>query len=178
MNNNKIEMTIVTSNRAGVLSSIMMMGVKLGLMIRRNQSEKIDEDTSRVYVVFDGHLNCSKDELINEMLQHSEIYSIEDITTDIQNKKSRKIELNNQAASTIAKITNLQPHELITKESLEVAEKELIQILGPVAPMLVKSVTQKTKHIGDLFLLLSEQLEDEDKKDFLSLVNGLKIDSL
>ena len=177
MNKNKIEMTIVTTNKSGVLSSIMMIGVKLGLMVCRNQSEKIDENSSRVSVVFDGELNCSTEVLTNEMLKHPEITSVESIIVDNLNEHS-KSPLNNMTASSIAKLTNLHAHELITKESIEVAEEELMQILGPVAPMVVNSARQKTKHIGDLFLLLSEQLEEEDKKDFLSLVNGLNIDSI
>lgn len=55
------------------------------------------------------------------------------------------------------------------------AEDILFDLLGPVAPILVSSAASKTKHIGDLYLLLSNELEGTDKEEFLSLVDHLNV---
>jgi len=73
-------------------------------------------------------------------------------------------------------VPHLQAFSVITPESLQIAEEALVDILGPVAPLVVSSAASETKHIGDLFVLLSKELEGQERKNFLSLVDGLKID--
>lgn len=42
-------------------------------------------------------------------------------------------------------------------------------------PLNVRSAATRTKHIGDLYYLLSNELEGTNKEEFLSLVDGLNI---
>ena len=65
--NNKIEIILLTTNKSGVLSSVMMASGKLGLLLFKNHSEKINEESSRLTVIFNGQLKCSKEELINTL---------------------------------------------------------------------------------------------------------------
>ena len=80
------------------------------------------------------------------------------------------------AEATHSGYAKLRAHYIITPESLEVAVKKLSDALGSDATLLVKTAALKTKHIGDLFLLLSESLEGEKRKSFLSLVSDMDFD--
>ena len=49
-------------------------------------------------------------------------------------------------------------------------------VLGSIAPYMVEKAAEQTKHIGDLFLLLSKELKGEHREKFLALVTDLKTD--
>lgn len=177
---NKIEITLITSNKTGILASIMMTCFKQGLMVEKNSTAKIDDKNSRLTIYFNGDLKCDEDLLISEVESHPEIHAVESLRFNnnrvIQEKPKVPKSINYEKAPN-NNIPTLWAHDLISEESLEIAEEKLMQTLGPVAPMLIKSALRETKHIGDLFLLLSKQLEEEEQKRFLSLVSGLHFDS-
>ncbi|MGK0270098.1 MAG: hypothetical protein ACI88H_000733 [Cocleimonas sp.] len=78
-NKNKIEITLLVNNKSGVLSSLMVKGGSLGLIYRRQQSEKIDDNNSRIVLSFDGKLNCNKHESIRTFEEHPEVTKVEKI---------------------------------------------------------------------------------------------------
>lgn len=181
MNSKQLEMSLLVSDRSGVRSSIMLLGRDLGLMYRTCQIEKVSESKSKMHVTFNGRLNCSKTELINTMESHPHILSVVKISDDYFDAAATQTseilaESVTSSSTSIPNSPNLQAYAVITPESLQVAEDALMNILGPVAPIVVKSASLETKHIGDLFLLLSNELEGQERQNFLSLVNGLKID--
>lgn len=181
MNTKELVLTLLVSNRTGVTSSLMFIGRKLGLMYRKGQVEKIDDVQSRLLVTFTGDLNCSKADLIYEIESLPHIYSIENISDeyfaegDSYTSDESAVENSSESNSSIdSNLANLLAYETITPESLKIAENALVDILGPVAPMVVESAASETKHIGDLFLKLAEELEGGERESFLSLVDGLK----
>lgn len=177
MSDEKVEITLLASNKSGILSSIMVKGGKAGLMYRRNKLTEIDSDRSRMVINFTGSLNCSKGELIDAMESHPEIFAVESISIGESSSGGSLSSLtpvsSKRTPSAGSGLTLLNAHDAITQESLKIAEEKLLNSLGPVAPMLVKSAAAKTKHIGDLFTLLADDLDGEEKDSFLSLVNGL-----
>jgi len=84
--NNKVEVTLLTSNKSGVLSSLMVKGGSLGLIYRRQQAEKIGIDNSRLVLSFDGNLNCNKSESINAFAEHPEVLKVEKIVVTNENQ--------------------------------------------------------------------------------------------
>jgi len=106
----------------------------------------------------------------------------------IDNKKPNKKRPTSNASEVVAsqeKEVNtlnldieLFSHDKISPESLQIAENKLSKTLGPVAKFLVQSAAEKNKHIGDLFLLLSEELEGSERSDFLELVSGVDLEKL
>jgi len=44
-NKTKVEITLLDSNKSGVLSSLMVKGGSLGLIYRRQHTEKLNADT-------------------------------------------------------------------------------------------------------------------------------------
>ena len=179
MNENKVEVILLTSNKTGILSSIMMVGAKFGLMLVKNKFLKIDENNYRLFLFFNGKLNCSEYEFSNEITSHSEIYSVESIVLkyiDLQGDSSTKSDIHAVESNIVS--TNLRAFDLITPESLQIAESKLLNLLGPIASILVESAARETKHIGDLFVLLSKELEGKERHDFLSLISGLNLNDL
>lgn len=75
----KIEITLLINNNCGVLSSLVVIGGSLGLDYRRQCTEKIDADSSRINMLFAGELNCNKQESIKAFDEHSEVLKVEKI---------------------------------------------------------------------------------------------------
>lgn len=174
MTNKKIEMSLLISNKPGILAAIMMQGNNLGLMYQKHQLVKLDNDQSRMTIIFEGPLNHSKEVLIEAIEYHTDNCSVDSISiTDSLNPNTNPN--TNSSLTSEARFAILRAHYVITPESLQVAEDKLTEKLGPVAVKLVQSAAAKTKHIGDLFLLLAEELEVEERNEFLSLVTDLQL---
>ena len=78
-NKNKVEITLLASNKAGFLSSLMVKGGSLGLVYRRQHTEKLNANNSRIVISFDGELNCNKHESITTFEEHPEVIKVEKI---------------------------------------------------------------------------------------------------
>ena len=78
-NKNKVEITLLVSNRSGILSALMIKGGSLGLMYRGQQAEKINADTSRITISFDGKLNCNKQQSIQFFAECQDVIKVEKI---------------------------------------------------------------------------------------------------
>lgn len=180
MNNNTVEMTLITSSKTGILASIMMTSVKFGLMLSSNKSVPISSNSCRLHLLFNGTLNCSESKFRHEVESFDFVHSVDNLFTNYSGQDSSNAKnSSDQAVTSLTKSnTILRSHDIITKESLRIAEEHLMQTLGPVAPILIASATKETKHIGDLYLLLSKSLEGEEKESFLSLATGLDLNSL
>jgi len=79
MYKNKIEITVLALNRAGVLSSLMVKGGSLGLLYRRQKAEKINTENSRITITFNGTINCNKHQSIKAFEELSEVIKVEKI---------------------------------------------------------------------------------------------------
>ena len=170
MNNDKLTITFLTSTKSGILASIMFKGRKLGITCCNNHSEKLDENCSRWVIDFNGVLDCTQKKLIDEMESHPEIHLVENVV--INSTKNNPTLPKETKANNIGSI-NLKAFDSITPQSLSIAEDKLYPLLGPITPLLIQSATSKTKHIGDLYLLLSKEIEEHERIKFLSLVDGL-----
>ena len=155
----------------------------VGLLYRRMTTEKVSNNESLLIVYFTGKLECEEAYLIKRLEENPEILSVEDISVSSSNIKnitlskqqSSVASINNKKAVVESSVKLLNAHDIITPNSLRIAEERLVGLIGPVASILVNSASEKTKHIGDLFLLLSRELEGEERNDFLSLVHGINL---
>ena len=183
MSDEKVEITLLTTNKTGILAKIMMTSAKHGLMVFKNHSDKIDENSSRFSIIFNGTIKTSPDELTQALEAVPDILSVESISAnqaanpiqaDVSEPQNNSTTPEAQSTTPTSQSTDLRAIDVISPEALKIAEDKLSNIIGPVAPMLVESAASETKHIGDLFLLLAKDLEnEEEKKDFLSVVSGL-----
>ena len=168
MSDKRIEMSLLMSNKSGVLSSVMKQGTSHGLMYQEHHLEKLDEAQSRIKITFEGSLNCPQDELVDSIESISAIELIEDISINESSVANFSETINKGTPHTI-----LRAHYVITPEALQIAEDRLTAVLGSIAPYMVEKAAKQTKHIGDLFLLLSKELKGEHRDKFLSLVKDL-----
>ena len=70
-------------------------------------------------------------------------------------------------------IYKFNANDNISDESLEITEQILIDLLGPVASLFVSTAVIEANSMGELFILLSEELDGEVKSNFLGLVKGI-----
>lgn len=77
--NNKVEITLLVTNKSGVLSSLMVEGGSLGLIYRRKQTEKLNAETSRIVISFDGEIDCDKQKSISTFKELPEVIKVEKI---------------------------------------------------------------------------------------------------
>lgn len=176
MIDNKIELSLITVNKSGTLSSIMMQGDSLGLMYHQHQIEAINENQSRLNIIFEGCLKCTEETLREKIEAHLDVISIESIIIgESAITDSATIGTNKKISSEFA---TLRAHYVTTPESLQIAEEKLTVILGTSAKFIVESAAKKTKHIGDLYLVCAEKLEGEERSKFLALVSDMDLDKL
>ncbi len=171
MTDKKVEFSLLTTNRKGILSSIMMKGSNVGLLYQKHHLEKLDDQQSRMKITFEGHLNCSQDDLINAIESHSDVKSIEDFSIGNSSNVNTRSSLDSGSRFTI-----LRAGYVITPEAIKIAEDQMTQSIGPAASVYVDAAAKKTKHIGDFYLLLSKHLKGQARKNFLALVSDLKVD--
>jgi len=67
-----------------------------------------------------------------------------------------------------------QADEELTDDIIFLVEDRLSELLGPVANILLHKAVKKSKLVGELFLHLSDDLNDEQKKVFFNNVDGLE----
>ena len=180
---NKVEITFLTSAKSGVLSFIMVACDSVGLMYRTKTTEKVSDNENRLRVFFTGKLEFDESNLIKTLEENPEILSVENIsifssnikTSNLSKQETLDAPVDTKKPMAESSVKLLNAHELITANSLRIAEERLLGLIGPVAPILVNSASKKTKHIGDLFLLLARELEGEERINFLSLVQGINL---
>lgn len=180
-----VEITLLTSNQTGMLAAIMKAGAILGLMLSKNKFEKTSEENSTGVILFNGRLKGSEQDLIDSMQALPGVNSVANVSlsyadsglgtaaTTHNTPETPKPDTSNSSAPLN---TQLRSIDVISADSLKIAENKLVDSLGPVAGMLVESAASETKHIGDLFLLLAKDLDGDERKEFLSLVSGLEAD--
>lgn len=137
------------------------------------------------YLSFEGVSGYSESELIKLFEEHPQITRVEKIIVETEkNTADADVEHSTTPATpAVEKLLRgysdgLNSHDTISPAALKVAEETLTEYLGLVAPLLVESAAKKTKHVGDLFLLLSEELEVDERDLFLSTVRGLDLAAL
>ncbi|MEH6456679.1 MAG: hypothetical protein V7749_10170 [Cocleimonas sp.] len=83
---NTVEITLLVSNKSGVLSALMVKGGSLGLIYRRQHAEKLNSENSRVVISFIGELNCNKQQSIKTFEDLPEVFKVEKILVSDSNQ--------------------------------------------------------------------------------------------
>ena len=189
----KFEITIITANEAGVLSELMRAVGTQGMMYRRNK--KINEgNVDKVILTVEGNLSGDTSDLVSaieELPLVEFVEGIEEVSSSrvfksatnssvkpvvVKPKEaSSEIKRSAKKRSDNSKVSSdlIQPYDVITPEVLKIAEKRLTDILGLVAPILVKqaSMLMNLNSAGQLFDALAEELNDDNERaQFLSII--------
>jgi len=129
-------------------------------------SDEYENDDTEYETELDEDSESELDQNINsENLTETESFDTEE-TPDIEHsslKVFRKISYKFNA------------NDSLTEEALEITEQIFRDIFGPVASLFVSTAIIEANTIGELFLILSEELDGEVKTSFLALVKDLDI---
>lgn len=111
--------------------------------------------------------------------EFSEFMSITDLDhADYEEKQNKRTVTSIQKEDLGQPKIQLGAHDSLTPVAIQVAEYRLSKVLGPAASVLVKSAASKTKHVGDFFLLLADDLDGNEREAFLSIVGGINLAAL
>ena len=159
---NTINITIIASSKSGTLSSVTQRLFECGMFLIKQGQKRVDDKKKQFTLCLEIEHSYSKKEITNVLNSLPEIYSVDSIlikqSSETHNKNKSKMVLNS--------------YDTITKESLQIVEEYLLDILGPSAPLLVQTAASETNHIGDLFNYLSKELAESDRNIFLNLIDG------
>lgn len=169
-NKNKVLVNILTSNKSGPLSSIMLNGRKAGLMFTSKKTVEVDDNNLRLSVVFEGSLNCHVKEFIKTIESHPEVRMVESFSNEETNMPIIET-LAEDKNITISANSKFKAHDSIDTKIIKIVEKKLTDYLGPIAPLLVQSTKPSCFTVGELFASLAKELRGLEKEDFLSLVD-------
>lgn len=75
-NKNTVEITLLVSNSSGVFSYLMKKGGSIGLIYRRQHSERLNADNSRIVIFFEGELTCDKKQCISTIEEHPNVIKV------------------------------------------------------------------------------------------------------
>jgi len=114
--------------------------------------------------------NDSEDEALD--LAHND-NSDEEAQSDSPDELVTENDKNNPSPTPKEIAYKFEADDAITDEALETIEEMMEELIGPVASLFVSTAVIEASTIGELFLLLSEELDGYVKSNFLALVKGL-----
>jgi len=175
---NTIEIALIASKKTGVLPALMNNLSNCGLLYRRCSTTEFNDDF-KLTVICEGTLYIEESDLIQLI---ESIPFVEKVISFDQDSSFRSMvaisDASDRLQQRINELTMLHPlraDDAITHDVLQIVEDRLSLVFGPVANLLVKSAAKKSTVVGELFLFLAEELNDEQKEVFLANVKGLDV---
>lgn len=171
MPKNTIEITLMASKKAGMLPVLMRKLGSLGLIYRRCNTKEYN-DNVKFTLFCEGQLDCNKSYLIKSI---KEVPNVDSVISVIENKAQANQSFD-KLRDSLSELTELRPlraNDPITHDVMHIVEDRLTEAFGPAANLLFKLAAKKATRVGDLFLILAEDLTDEQKVEFFRNVEGL-----
>ena len=171
MPKNTIEITLMASKRAGILPILMRKLGSLGLIYRRCNTKEYD-DGVKLTLICEGVLDCDKSFLIKSIKEVPNVDSIINVT---ESNAHATISFD-KLRDNLSEFTELHPlraNDPITHDVMHIVEDRLAEAFGPAANLLFRLAAKKSTRVGDLFLILAEDLTEDQKVVFLRNVQGL-----
>jgi len=106
---------------------------------------------------------------------HLNIYGYDDVELESETLDSTAIASNKQSTrKEFSKISyKFNANDSLTEEAIAATEEVFQNLFGSVASLFVSTAVIESNTVGELFLLLSEELDGEVKANFLALVKGI-----
>lgn len=158
-----VSIELLCNNQHGILSRVIREMKILGLVYKQH---KIEEKGGNTIITFkaSGEPNCNREGLEEALLKSNGVMSVRSMRFQLNGKDIERFR---------TKTVNSSIHcsELLTPVLLLSAEKRLSEILGPLASLLVEDAAKKSNNVGELYELLSKDLDDDQERaQFLSIV--------
>lgn len=169
---NSLEITLIASKKMGILPILMRKLGSLGLIYRRCITDEYD-DGVKLTVICVGDLNCDKPYLIETLKAVPNVDSIVSISESKAGPNDVVEALPSRFDESRTEFHPLRAGDIITHDIMHIVEDRLAESFGPVANILLKKAAKKSKLVGELFLNLAKDLNEEQKVVFLRDVEGL-----
>jgi len=153
--NHDISIIASTKNKPGVLSKVIRELGHYGL-IYEGQKMEINNNLRVIEFHCTGRLHCEKGRLISILEEIPNVIKIVDIIVKEDSGSDIK-----------ASEGFLGDKEPLSSAVILAAEKKLSNIIGPVATYLVEQASKECSTVGELFLMLSKELDTEEERNNL-----------
>lgn len=162
-----VSIRIHCSKKAGTLSRIIRE-IKLFGLDYQNHKISYTDNSSTIVINASGELNCSRDQLVEMFEKFPEILAVEEV------KISRDGAEVSDFRTTVSN-TTVDARDKLTPAIVLAAEKRMSEILGPVSSFLVEKSLPGCRNVGELYVRLSAELDDNDeRRQFLSVIKNIK----
>jgi len=158
-----VSIQIYATRKSGTLSRIIREIKLFGLDYKRH---KINYEGDQCFIAIEssGELNCTRDTLIEVFESLPEVIMVDQLAITRDGEEVKEFRTTTSEAYIGAR-------EALSPAILLSAEKRISEILGPVASFLVEKAASDSRNVGDLYRLLSEELDDpEERKNFLAII--------
>jgi len=158
-----VSIKIVATRKPGTLSRIIREIKLFGLDYK---SHKIEFARDRCFIAIEssGELSCSRETLIELFESLPEIMGVDHLSVSQNGEELAEFR-------TAVSEARIGAGEALSPAILLSAEKRISEILGPVSSFLVEKAASNSRNVGDLYRLLSEELDDpEERKKFLAVI--------
>jgi hypothetical protein len=161
-----VSIHLLCTRKSGTLSRIIRDIKLFGLQYQDHSIDYLG-DQSLIVVNSAGELNCSQERLTKFFHEFDEIVDVPNVTIMRDGEEITEFR-------TTASKTHIGAKEPLSPAILLVAEKRLSEIMGPIASLLVETASQSSQNVGELYLQLSEELNDQiERKEFLSVIEHI-----
>jgi hypothetical protein len=161
-----VSIQLLCVKKSGTLSRFIRYIKLFGLQY---QSHKIDfqGDQSLILINSCGELNCTKERLAEMFGEFDEVLEVQSV------KLSRFGEEITEFKTTTSN-AHIEAQEPLSPAILLAAEKRLSEIIGPIASLLVEPASQSSNNVGELYLKLADELNDQaERNEFLSVIEHI-----
>ena len=169
---NQIKIELTASKRAGILPILMRKLGSLGLIYRRCNVQEYNTGV-KLTLICEGELDCDESFLVKSI---KEVPNVESVLK-VSQSKSKANENFRKFHGSINDFTELHPlraNDPITHDVMHIVDDRLAEVFGPTANILLKTAAKKSTCVGQLFLILSEDLNYDQKVVFLRNIEGLE----
>ncbi len=167
-----IEIKLIATKKMGILPILMRKLGNLGLIYRRCITDE-HENGVKLTVVCVGDLNYDR-EYLNETLESvPHVDSIISVTESQAGPNDVVESLPTRFDKTITALNPLRAADVITHDVMNIVEDRLAESFGPVAIILLKKAAKESNLVGELFLNLAKNLDDDQRIIFLRDIDGL-----
>lgn len=163
----EVRLQLLCTKKPGTLSRVIREINMVGLHYVNHRIEN-DDDYSRITINANGDMNCSPESFREFFDDFPGVLGVQELSVSRGGKEVTEVR-------TRVSDTRLSAKDQITPAIVLSAEKRLADILGPVASLIVASVADNCANVGQLYVRLAEELnDDEERRQFLSVIEKWK----
>ncbi len=172
MPKNTIEIKLIASKRAGILPGLMRKLGSFGLIYRRCNVQEYSTGV-KLTLVCEGDLDCDQSFFIKSIKEVPNVESILNVTQS-KTKAAESFKKFHENINDFTELHPLRANDPITQDVMHIVDDRLSEVFGPTANLLLKSAAKKSSCVGQLFLILAEELDFDQKVVFLRDIEGLE----